>query len=433
MSDFPKVLVVSTNAWRENTGINTLINLFKNWDAKKIAQIYTRSSLPSTKVCDEFFRISEKLVLKSVLNRKIKTGGRVQNEHDGGSDAQKESEISLYASKRGLLTRALSLCREIVWFLGKWKTRELDEFLKTCNPDVLFIPIYPTIYMGRIQKYIVKKTGKPIVSYIADDNYTFKCSRKDPVALIERTALRRYVRFLVKHSKKLLVIAPKQKEVYDRIFKTESAILTKGIDFTERPFVEKDVARPVKMVYTGKLIIGRWKSLARIAEALGKINADETKITLDVYTTDVLTDKQRATLNRNGSVVRGALSLSEVQKVQEEADVLVFVESLERRYRKAAWLSFSTKITDYLQNGKCILAIGDEEIAPIDYFRRYSSAIVATSYDEIEKRLEEIASNPELIKEMAKKAYDCGVRNHSEKEMNGLLTNVIKDAVLSKA
>ena len=54
----PKVLVVSTNAWRDNTGINTLIEFFKCWDADKVAQIYTKSALPDTSVCNKFFQIS---------------------------------------------------------------------------------------------------------------------------------------------------------------------------------------------------------------------------------------------------------------------------------------------------------------------------------------------------------------------------------------
>jgi len=54
------------------------------------------------------------------------------------------------------------------------------------------------------------------------------------------------------------------------------------------------------MVYTGKLIIGRWKSLAAIAESMGKINSDGNKVELDIYCTDILTDEQKYALNRNG-------------------------------------------------------------------------------------------------------------------------------------
>ncbi len=35
----PKVLVASTNAWRDNTGISTLIELFKVWDPDRLAQV----------------------------------------------------------------------------------------------------------------------------------------------------------------------------------------------------------------------------------------------------------------------------------------------------------------------------------------------------------------------------------------------------------
>lgn len=424
----PKVLVVSTNAWRDNTGINTLIEFFKCWTPARLAQIYTRSTLPNTSVCNEFFRISENAVMKSVLKRGIKTGSRVQNERTGDLDSEAKAEESMYSHRGKGAGHFLSFCRELVWLLGKWRTKELDTFLEECSPDVLFIPVYPTIYMGRIQKYIIKKTKKPVVSYLADDNYTYKSVRKHPIAILERFFLRKHVKYIVDHSSQLMVIVPKQKEVYDNIFGTDSAILTKGIDFSEIPFEPKPVSNPIKMVYTGKLIIGRWKSLSAIAEALGKINADGVKAELDIYTTDILTDEQKKALNRNGCAVKGALPLSEVQKVQRDADVLIFVESLERKYKYTAWLSFSTKITDYLKNGRCIFAIGDKEISPIDYFSKYSSAITATNYDEIGKKLQELVAHPAVISEMAKRAYNCGVEHHSKETMNVLLTKTLIEA-----
>ncbi len=425
---YPKVLVVSINAWRDNTGINTLIDFFKNWDKNSLAQVYTRSALPSTSVCDNFFRISENAVIKSLLNRKVKTGEITTNEEKNEEkSAESKAEQNLYNSKRKL-SLLLSFCREIVWKFGRWKTNELDEFIKDFAPDVLFLPIYPTIYMGRLQKYIMKKTGKPVVSYIADDNYSYKSVGKNPIALLSRMFLRKYVKYIVKNSSKLLVIAPKQKEEYDRIFGVDSQVLTKGIDFSEIPFEEKELNNPIKLVYTGKLIIGRWKSLAAIAEALAKINEKGIKAELDIYTTDTLTKEQEKVLNLGGSCVKGALTLEEVGQVQKNADVLVFVESLEKKYKNAARLSFSTKITDYLKNGKCILAIGDKDIAPIDYFNRFDSAVTASSYEEIKEKLVWLIENPEKIAEYSKKGYDCGVENHNKDKMDKILINAIKGA-----
>ena len=426
----PKILVVSTNAWRDNTGINTLIEFFKCWDNDRIAQIYAKSALPKTSVCNKFFRISENAVMKSVLKRNLKTGMEVQNETTVSDIDEKATneEKKLYAHGGKKASLILSVCRELVWWIGKWKTKELDKFIEDFDADVLYIPVYPTIYMGRLQKYIIKKTGKPVVSYLADDNYTYKSISKNPLAVMHRFFLRRYIKFIVENSSQLMVIAPKQKEEYDSIFGTDSVIMTKGIDFSQIPFEEKPHNKPIKMVYTGKLIIGRWLSLAKIAEAFADINKEETKIELDIYTTDVLSQEQDKALNRNGCAVKGALKLDEVQSVQKQADVLVFVESLEEKFKYTARLSFSTKITDYLKNGKCVFAIGDKEIAPVDYFNRYDSAVTATNYDEIGQKLKMLVENPELISEYSKKAYECGKEHHSIELMNKTLVDAIVSA-----
>lgn len=423
----PKVLVVSTNAWRDNTGINTLIEFFKCWHPDRIAQIYTKSTLPKTTVCNKFFSISENAVMRSVINRSIMTGREVYNENVNSitDNPFAEEEQKIYSYK-GKVRELLSFCREIVWKFGKWKTAELDHFIDEFDADVLFIPIYPTIYMGRIQKYIINRTQKPVVSYLADDNYTYKSVHKNPISLMNRYILRKYVRYIVKHSTKLMVIAPKQKEEYDRIFDVDSVVMTKGIDF--EPFEPYKVGNPIKMVYTGKLIIGRWNSLAAIAEAFERINQNGIKIVLDIYTTDSLTDEQNKLLNRNGCSVKGALTLKQVKMVQKEADILVFVESLEKKFRDTARLSFSTKITDYLRSGKCIFAIGDKNIAPIDYFNRYDSAVTATSYEQILEKLIELVEDPGVVSQYAKKAYDCGVEHHERGRMDSILIHTIEQA-----
>ena len=423
----PKVLVISTNAWRDNTGINTLIEFFKCWDSERLAQIYTKSALPNTSVCKKFFQISENAVMKSVIKRGTVTGKEVYNESGKSDSNEAKQEQKIYSSYKGSGVRfILGIMREIVWKLGKWHTKELDEFIESFDADVLYIPVYPTIYMGRIQKYVIKKTGKPVVSYLADDNYTYKSVGKNPISLLHRFFLRKYVRFIVEHSSKLMVIAPKQKEEYDRIFGTDSVVMTKGIDF--EPFVPYELNKPIKMVYTGKLIIGRWNSLAALAEAMGSINSESRKVELDIYTTDTLTQEQSRALNRNGCEVKGALTLNEVKEVQKRADILIFAESLEKKYRYTARLSFSTKITDYLKSGKCIFAIGDKDIAPIDYFNKYDSGVTASAYSEIGQKLSELVSCPELIAEYAKKGYDCGVEHHERSKTDNLLIKTIKEA-----
>jgi len=416
-----KVLVVGINPWIDNTGINTLINFFDGWGEDSVAHIYTREKLPNTSVCNTFFQISEIKVLKSLYQRNVKTGQIVAN----ASADVAQTENTIYKKQAGTLKQLL---REMVWKFGRWKTPELDGFLKAFDPDVLFFPVYSNVYMCRLQNYIADKLNKPVVLYSSDDNYSYAAVRHTPLPLLHRFWLRYQEKKLFVKARKVLVISPKQKEEYDRLFHVNCGILTKGIDYSQVKYAPKPVGEPIRMVYTGKLIIGRWKSLAKIAEALGQINRDRTRILLDIYTTDTLTEEQKKALNRNGCAVKGALRLDQVQQVQQDADVLVFVESLESKYRYTARLSFSTKITDYLKSGKCIFAVGDSEIAPMDYFSRYDSAVTATSYDEIREKLAMLAEDPPLIAQYGKKAFECGKMNHDKHKMHLRLREAIIDA-----
>ena len=158
----PKVLAISLSTWRKDSGIHTLTDLFKYYDPERVAQIYTKSDLPDTPVCNSFFRISENEVIKSVYTRKA-VGCRVENGASADSDTQKaiNAEKALYTRAHKKKSWLMTLVREAVWFLGKWKTTALDGFIFEENPDVYFVPIYPGAYMGRIQLYIIKKFPKP--------------------------------------------------------------------------------------------------------------------------------------------------------------------------------------------------------------------------------------------------------------------------------
>ncbi len=424
--EYPKVLVVGINPWIDNTGINTLINFFESWETTQLSHVYTRERLPNTHICDTFFRISETKVVRSVLKRKLKTGERVKNTP---TDKMSADEQKLYKKKGGAFKQLL---REFIWKFGKWKTKELNAFLEEVNPDVLFFPVYSNVYMCRLQNYIAKRLKKPVVLYSSDDNYSYKAVSKSPCSLLHRFWLRKQGKKLFRRAQKVMVITPKQKEEYDKIFGIDCMVLTKGIDFSQAPFHQKELNSPLKMVYTGKLIIGRWKSLALLARALGEVNKDSAKIELDIYTTDTLTDEQKSALNRNGCQVKGGLTLAQVQQVQAEADILVFVESLDKKYKNAARLSFSTKITDYLKSGKCILAIGDKNIAPMDYFNRYDAAVTVTSYDEILTKLQMIVENPDEILRYGKKAYECGKKHHDKCLVDEKLRTIIVQAAKEK-
>ena len=412
MKQLPRILVVGTNPWREDGTAHTLKNIFSCWQPDKLALIYSKSGLPYTNVASRFFQISENEVLHSVFKPWKKVGKEVYSTEIVDASLTKE-ENARYANAHKKHSLVLTLCREFVWMLGHWRSKALGDFVKDFNPDIIYVPIYPTVYMGWIQRHVIRLTGKPFACYLADDNYSYdSCSSL--LSYIHRFWLRKNVKWLATHCKQMSVIVEKEKEDTDRRFGTDSLILTKGIDFSNRPYHSHPLNSPLQFVYTGSVIIGRDKTLALIADALNEINKDGLKAELNIYSKDVPVDDVMARLDSGASHHRGFIPRSEVDRVQSEADVVVFAEALEGKQANIAKLSFSTKITDYLANGKCIFAVGRDYIAPIDYFVRNDSAIVATSKEDIKEKLLYIINNPDVIADYSKKAYDCAVRNHEK-------------------
>ncbi len=414
--ELPKVLVIDVNGWREDAGSNTLRDIFRCWNPDRLALIYTSSQMPSTEVCCHYFQISENQVLKSVFHPTMRVGCVVKNTLlNDSEDAKRERERYTQAHKNH--SKWMRLAREVVWKMGHWKTKALKEFVLNFNPDIIFVPIFQYAYMGRIQNYVIKLTGKPTVCYLADDNYSYD-SCQGIIDYIHRFWTRKYVGPLARKSNQMFVIVEKEKEDTDMRFGTDSVILTKSIDFTGRDYMHVIPNKPIKFVYTGSLAMGRDKTMVIVSDAINSVNITETKAELYIYSQTIPDEKIMARINNGASHYCGSVPHQEVDGIVKGADVVVFAESLDGKEANIAKLSFSTKITDYISNGKCVLAIGKEFIAPMDYFKRHDSALTAYSKEDVYAQVKRLVEHPELVEVYGEKAFKCAVANHEKGMMN---------------
>lgn len=415
-NNLPKVLVIDVNAWRKDAGTNTLRDIFSCWDPTKLAVVYTSSQLPDSDVCNHYFQISENQIIKSLYHPTLRVGRPVEKT-PSNNDVDAMAEKERYAKAHKHHAKWMRLAREVVWKFGHWKSKALRKFVMDFNPDIIFVPIFPYAYMGRIQEYIISLTGKPTVCYLADDNYSFDSCR-DWMDYIHRFWTRQFVGPLARSCNQMFVIVDMEKEDTDRRFGTDSVILTKSIDFTGKSYQHREPNKPLKFVYTGSMVIGRDKTLAVVADAINKANENGVKAEMYIYSQTEPSDEIRSHIDCGAAHYCGSVPHQEVKRIQEEADVVVFAESLIGKDANAAKLSFSTKITDYISNGKCVLAIGKDYIAPIDYFQRNDSALIAHSEEDIKARVEEIVDNPMITDVYGEKAFNCAVRNHEKNLMN---------------
>lgn len=426
MDNKPRVLIVSRGVWDDAGTSSTLSNIFQNYDSDKLSQVYIETKKPNTRLCQSFFQISEFALIKKLYKWKTKTGHRIDASYVNDTDvARKEASTMHYV--RGHRSFAYNILREMIWHFNGWKTNELLLFIKEENPDVVWLTGSPLILMNRLSQYVVKQAGKPYCIFEMDDVYSYRNCGRNPFKYIYRYFLRRRVKKLIQGAGQVFVISPKMKQEFDALFGVDSIVLTKGIDFTNRPYLPSAISQPVNMVYTGQLIYGRLSTVCKLAAALDEINKTDRRLVLSIYTgTPILEAVKGELTGKGGVVLHDPVPYTQVEEIIRRSDVVLFAETFDKKKKNIARLSFSTKITDYLAGGKCVLAIGPDDIAPMEYLQENDAAITVTSEQEILAKLEYLLSLG-VIEQYSRKAYDCGVKNHNKEMIDNMLFSKLKE------
>ncbi len=417
----PKILVFTVAAWNSRVGSNTWATLLKKYGSENVANVCIRDEAPDSDVCSRYFAISEGRVIKSILNRKIKTGREVIAENcDNNNTAELDEHNERYRKMKKNRRYSMLLAREAIWKLGKWKTDELDAFLDDFKPDIILHSMEGYIHLNRIIEYSVKRTGAKVAGYIWDDNFTYKQSKKLGYKIyrfFQRGSLKR----LASVTDEFFAISDMTKIEADEFFGIDCKILTKPLN--SLPKVEyAEIRKPIKMLYTGKLIIGRDRTLLRVANAAKKYGGE---FVIDVYTPTELPESMRAETESDYCRIHKPIPQSEVLKLQKGADVLLLLEDIDGSDCQMARLSFSTKTTDYLSSGKCIFAVGCENTAPMQYFKKHEAAIIAFSDEEIYKGFDTIVNDTDVLLKYAEKAYGIGIENHSPEKVQQVFDEAI--------
>lgn len=420
----PRILIFTMTSWSSKVGANTWETLLVHYNSEQLANICLRDEIPDSKVCSKYFCISENRVIKSILKRKTRTGREVvaQPLHKAEQNEDLLAHNARYAKMKKKRRYSMLLARELFWKLGKWKTKELDAFLDEFKPDIILHGMDGYIHMNRLVRYAQNRTGAKAIGYIWDDNCTYKQSKKIGYK-VYRYFQRKSLKKLVKQTKEFFAITPKTKQEVDDFFNINCTVLSKPLNTMPVAENYEILRKPLKMLYTGNLLIGRDKTLAKVSSTLKDINVEEENIILDVYTQTVLEEDYLKETKHAFCNIYPPLSQAEVLQKQKEADILLFLEDLSDENLMAR-LSFSTKITDYFSAGKCIFAVGNADLAPMQYFKDTNSAIVVESENDLLQGMEKLLKKETLVN-YAKNSVDCGMANHSAEYIHKTFDEVI--------
>lgn len=426
-----KILVLSNTPWaNDNSFGNSYSNIFSGMQGLQFANIYLRYGQPDNDLDMRFFQITEKSLLRNLRNPEEPAGMEVFPDGSNGVGPEKTA-VKGFDQARKMRWQILFWLRDLIWKIGRWKSSQLKKFLDDFQPDLIFQPIYSKPYINELALYVKEYTGVPMLGYISDDNYTLRQFRLSPLYWIDRLWSRKKVKAVIEKCEILYVISQIQKDEYEKIFTPPCKILTKCGDFAGAAPEWELPGDTVKMLYSGNIGSGRWESLALIAAAVSRLNREGYRIKFDIYSATPQTNKMKKALNLAESRLYEAVSYEEILRIQSKADILVHTEGLSLRSRMAVHQSFSTKLVDYFAMGKCIFAVGTEDIASIKHLKENDAAVIAESKAMVYTQLKWLLLDPNRILQYGQRAYLCGAKCHDKASMQNMLRQDLEKAGLN--
>lgn len=392
------IIVSNIELDESNAAGNTFSNWMSEWPNTNIASIYCRGSKPYNKFCSQYYSVSPISIAKKFFTpQKIGTYFTINNKDTLISHPR---ESSLVHSSNSTIKKILYLIQEFLVSSKIWQNRRYERFVKSFNPDIVFYFVKSESFIYNNVAYIKRITNAKSVGFIADDVYSLYTNRG---GFLYRIYRRRFKK-LIAISDKLYGASAMLCQEYGKNFNVSLTPLYKGCDLRNAP--KEFVNNPIKIVYAGNLLYGRDVTLEVFAKTLKKINKNSSRAILDIYSGSNVSQETLERLNIPGtSNFKGKKEYNEIKKILHDADIVLHVESFERKHIEYVHLSYSTKISDCLQSGSMMMVVGPEGIASVEEARSIEGAVVIDSMSKLETSINNIVNNPTFIIQNAKQSY----------------------------
>lgn len=424
-----KLLIVSNYPWNKNNSFGKVFtDLFSGIEDFEILNIYCMGGNPNTEMKNiKYFQISMGQIAANLKNRKNPVGKIILPENIDEKDEMSKTETKWMNVARKTHFRIFGWARRFVWWIGRWKNQNLIDVVKEFNADVMFTPIFKESYMNSVQQFVAKIQPVKMVGYYGDDNYSLKQFSLNPLFWFDRLTQRGKVKKTIKMCEYTYVVSEIGKECAEKYFKKKCVIMPNGNIFDNEPTYKTEYNKQRKLVYTGNLGNHRWEELLRIGRTIDELGGGAT---LDIYSASVLKKSILKKYEKCKAInFKGRVPFTEIPRIQEEADVLVHVESFRLKEWLAVRESFSTKIVGQMVACRPQLAVGNARCGSIDHLLRHDAAIVIKDKEQTHEILKRIISDDNYLDEYARKGFECGKKLHNRRDVQKMLKEDLENLI----
>ena len=307
-------------------------------------------------------------------------------------------------------TPAKMLARELVWLLGRWKSRGFWKWIEEFRPQMLCLFLANNTFLIRLAVLIAKKYQIPLVVYSTEGycfmNYNYFTNRPSAAYKLYygwlRASYRKAVPYVTEGFFNCTLLRDRYKEEFG--YPCRCVMNGSEIDFIERSALDKEKTPIIS--YLGNLGLGRHKALMEIAQVLQQI---DKRLQLDIYGAAPNDAVKEELGNCPGIRFHGFVSYGEVIRIIHESSLLVHAEWNDEKTNRDLKYAFSTKIGDSISSGTPFLIYADKGLAETIFLKENDCAFVVEKKEMLkfvlqqaltdEKERRRIVENAKVTKE----------------------------------
>ncbi|MFH0736061.1 MAG: hypothetical protein V1773_16525 [bacterium] len=411
---FPKILIISHNALSMHTNNGkTLYSLFKDWPSENIAQFYFHNEAPESDKFSSFFRVTDIDIVKVLFGRRKKSncGEIIEKKVSDSTSNHKKSTISVFLN---LLLKncpfIVTLLRNILYQTKLWNSALFSNWCKNFKPEGVFFLGGNYKFSFDIAVFLSNKYKIPLYIYITDD-YILNNANSLILLNSQRNNLIKTYKKSFNIAKNVFVIGDMMASEF-RLFFNRDFIPIMNIIEIDKYNIKTDNKKEtnnITITYIGGLHLNRWKQIIEFGELIKRIEADSNyKIKVEIYSFEIPPKQIYQKLSKHPLYFCGSLFGEKVIEKLNNSDILLHVESEEKKYRQLTKLSVSTKISEYLASNKCIIGFGPSEVASMKFISDNNIGITITDNMTIDEKINTIKTvivNKQLREEYGKRAF----------------------------
>lgn len=419
-----KILFITSCCFSDSeSNGKTMESLFSCFQKEQLAQFYIKDFEPDWAFCDNYFRVTDKDMLKCFF----KASGGIMDV----TKSQKNNEETHHAKPTKNAFRLL--IRQLLWNLNIWEIRtKYKDWVKSIAPDLIFFMVGENSFMMKIAINTSRWTKAPLLVYNTEGYYYAQHNYFPSSSFLGKLTFKIFLKQYRKVFQKLmyrtnyaLYNCQKLADDYGKEFKLPSTVLYTTSSINIKPYQPYNDSAHLRISYIGTLGLGRHKSLIQIGKVLYEYHSD---LVIHVYGSckkEVAQELQEAP----GIKYEGHIPFNQVIKEIEKSDILVHVESFDSLYSDMIKYGFTTKIADSLMAGRCFFIYAPSFVACFDYIQSINPECTACNMAEMEAKLIRLIEDKKLRMDCASKNKTFALQNHSIIRNEVIIKNVVSKII----